>query len=78
MVDTGFDGSLIVGEELFDRSDGIPAGAVVGELASNQIFQYEAFLVEFDWLGGTHTNTHSAGLREGVSPRHSAAGTTSP
>jgi clan AA aspartic protease len=53
LIDTGFDGSLVVGEELFDRSNAVSAGAITAELASDQTFQYETFLVEFEWLGQT-------------------------
>ncbi len=51
LIDTGFNGSLIIGEEVFDPTHAIPAGAMTADLASNQSFQYETYLVEFEWLG---------------------------
>lgn len=51
LIDTGFNGSLIIGEDLFDPAHAIPAGATTAELASHQSFQYQTYLVEFEWLG---------------------------
>ena len=51
LIDTGFDGSLVVGEGLLDRSRSLPAGFITAELASGQTYRYETFFVEFDWLG---------------------------
>lgn len=36
LIDTGFDGTLIIGEELIDTSSLIPLGTIVAELASHQ------------------------------------------
>ena len=51
LIDTGFNGSLIIGEEVFDATRAIPAGAITADLASNQSFRYEMYLVEFEWFG---------------------------
>lgn len=51
LVDTGFCGSLIIGEELFDSASAIPAGPVKAELAANQEFVYDSYFVEFVWQG---------------------------
>ncbi|HEY2252307.1 MAG TPA: hypothetical protein VGH74_14635 [Planctomycetaceae bacterium] len=51
LIDTGFNGSLIIGEDLFDPTHAIPAGAMTADLASDQTFQYETYLIEFEWLG---------------------------
>jgi clan AA aspartic protease len=51
LIDTGFNGSLIIGEEVFDLTDAIPAGAMTADLASNQTFQYQTYLIEFEWCG---------------------------
>ena len=51
LIDTGFNGSLIIGEEVFDPTNAIPAGAMTTELASHQSFQYQTYLLAFDWFG---------------------------
>ena len=51
LVDTGFCGSLIIGEELFDSASAIPAGPVKAELAADQEFVYDSYFLEFDWHG---------------------------
>jgi len=50
-IDTGFSGTLIIGEELFDRSRAIPAGTIEAELAAHQVWIYERFDIQFTWLG---------------------------
>ncbi|HLQ43252.1 MAG TPA: hypothetical protein VK137_00870 [Planctomycetaceae bacterium] len=51
LVDTGFCGSLIIGEELFDSAETIPAGPVKAELAADQVFVYDSYFMEFEWFG---------------------------
>lgn len=51
LIDTGFAGTLIIGEELFDASRAIPAGFVDSTLAAGQSFRYERFDLSFEWLG---------------------------
>ena len=51
LIDTGFNGSLIIGEDVFDPTYAIPAGAMTADLASNQSFEYETFMLEFEWFG---------------------------
>lgn len=50
-IDTGFSGTLIVGEELFDASRATPAGTIEARLAADQSWTYDRYDVEFDWLG---------------------------
>lgn len=49
-IDTGFSGTLIVGEELFDPSCGIPAGDMKAELADEHITLYQTFKVVVNWF----------------------------
>lgn len=51
LIDTGFAGTLIIGEELFDASHAIPAGFVDSTLAAGQSFRYERFDLSLEWLG---------------------------
>jgi hypothetical protein len=41
----------LIGEDVFDPADAVPAGAMTAELASSQSFQYRTYLVELAWLG---------------------------
>ena len=50
-IDTGFSGTLIVGEELFDRSQAAPAGSIEAQLAADQTWTYERYDVQFAWMG---------------------------
>lgn len=50
-IDTGFSGSLIVGEEFFDSSHATSAGTIEARLAADQSWIYQRYDVEFDWLG---------------------------
>ena len=50
-VDTGFSGTLIVGEELFDASQATPAGTIEALLAADQSWTYQRYDVQFEWLG---------------------------
>ena len=49
-IDTGFSGTLIVGEELFDSSCGTPAGAMKAELADEHIAIYDTYKVVVNWF----------------------------
>ena len=49
-IDTGFSGTLIAGEELFDPSCGIPAGAMKAELADEHVAMYQTFKVIVKWF----------------------------
>ena len=51
LIDTGFSGTLIIGEELFDASRSIPAGFVDSTLAAGQSHRYERFDLSLEWLG---------------------------
>ncbi len=49
-IDTGFSGTLIVGEELFDPSCGTPTGSMKAELADEHVATYDVFVVVVDWF----------------------------
>ena len=42
-IDTGFSGTLIVGEELFDASRATPAGTIEARLAADQSWVYQRY-----------------------------------
>ena len=50
-IDTGFCGTLVIGEELFDPTHAEPAGTVEAELAAGQIYVYPSFVTRSRWLG---------------------------
>ena len=50
-VDTGFNGTLVVGEELFDPSCGIPTGTMKAELADEHVTTYDTYEVVLKWYG---------------------------
>ena len=50
-IDTGFCGTLVIGEELFDSAHAEPAGTVEAELAAGQIYVYPSFVARSRWLG---------------------------
>ena len=50
LIDTGFAGTLIIGEESFDASRAIPAGYVDSTLAAGQCYRDERFDLSFEWL----------------------------
>jgi clan AA aspartic protease len=52
-IDTGFAGTLVVGEELFDSARATPAGYAEADLASEQSYVYPCFFVELPWHGET-------------------------
>ena len=49
-IDTGFSGTLIVGEELFDPTCGTPVGTMQAELADEHIARYDGFVVVVNWF----------------------------
>ena len=49
-IDTGFNGTLIVGEELFDPACGIPTGTIKAELADEHVTTYDTYDVVVKWL----------------------------
>ena len=51
LIDTGFAGTLIIGEESFDASRAIPAGYVDSTLAAGQSYRYQRFDLSLEWLG---------------------------
>ena len=53
MIDTGFTGTLIVGEQFFDSRRAEYAGPTDAELADEAWAEYETYYVEFDWFGET-------------------------
>jgi predicted aspartyl protease len=50
-IDTGFSGTLVVSEELYDASRATPAGTIDAKLAADQIWTFQRYWLEFDWLG---------------------------
>lgn len=51
LIDTGFNGSLIVGEELFSAADALHAeGKVVTELAAGQTADFQSFIIDLIWF----------------------------
>lgn len=50
MIDTGFSGTLVVGEELFDPSVGRWAGQSEADLAGGQTHEFDLYEIEFEWL----------------------------
>ena len=53
LIDTGFNGALVVGEEFFDPTQAVPAGIVQADLATEEEYAYPTFLVQFPWFGET-------------------------
>ena len=49
-IDTGFNGTLIVGEELFDPACGTPTGTMKAELADEHIATYDTYDVVLPWF----------------------------
>lgn len=50
VIDTGFSGTLIIGEEVFDPSLGTPVGTMNAELADEHITSYDTFKVVVTWF----------------------------
>ena len=50
-IDTGFSGTLVVSEELFDASLASPAGTIEAKLAADQTWTFQRYWLQFDWLG---------------------------
>lgn len=51
LVDTGFAGTLVVGEELFDPTDAEWVGESEAELAADQTQLFDLYEIEISWLG---------------------------
>ena len=51
LVDTGFAGTLVIGEELFDPTQAQWVGESEAELAAGQTHLFDLYEVEFPWLG---------------------------
>lgn len=51
LIDTGFKGTLIVGEDLFDTAAGTWAGEMEADLAADHTASYQLYFVEINWLG---------------------------
>ena len=49
-IDTGFSGTLVVREELFDPACGIPTGTMKAELADEHVTTYDTYDVVVKWL----------------------------
>lgn len=50
-IDTGFTGTFVVGEELFDTSRATPSGTVEAALAAGRTWTFPCYDVQVDWLG---------------------------
>jgi len=50
-IDTGFSGTLLIGEEVFDRTQATPAGTIEAELAAYQVWTFERYDLQFTWFG---------------------------
>ena len=53
MIDTGFTGTLVIGEQFFDPRQAENAGSTDAELADEGWAEYATYYVEFDWFGET-------------------------
>lgn len=51
LIDTGFNGALVVGEEFFDPTNAVSAGIVHADLATEDQYAYPTVLVQFPWFG---------------------------
>jgi len=51
LIDTGFNGALVVGEEFFDPTNAVSAGIVHADLATEDQYAYPTFMVQFAWFG---------------------------
>ena len=51
LVDTGFAGTLVIGEELFDPTHAKWIGESEAELAAGQTHMFDLYEIEFLWLG---------------------------
>ena len=52
-IDTGFHGTLVIGEEVFDPLAAVPVGPVEADLAGDQRCIFESYQIELVWLGQT-------------------------
>ncbi len=53
LIDTGFNGALVIGDAFFDPTNAVPAGIVQADLATEDQHAYPTFLVQFPWFGET-------------------------
>ncbi len=51
LVDTGFAGTLVIGEELFDSTNAEWVGESEADLAAGQTQLFDLYEIEFLWLG---------------------------
>jgi len=51
LIDTGFSGTLVIGEEVFDRGQATRAGTIEAELAAHQVWTFERYDIQFTWFG---------------------------
>ncbi len=49
-IDTGFSGTFVIGEELFEVPNAVPAGKVDADLAADQNQSFDSYDIVFDWL----------------------------
>ena len=49
-IDTGFNGSFVIGAELFELPNAVPQGPVIADLAADNVQSFEAFDVQFRFL----------------------------
>ena len=49
-IDTGFNGSFVIGAELFELPNAVPKGPVIADLAADNVQSFEAFDVQFRFL----------------------------
>lgn len=50
-IDTGFHGTLVIGEELFEAAAAAPVGPVEADLAGDQRCVFDSYQLDFVWLG---------------------------
>ena len=50
-IDTGFDGELIIGDELFDDTEAERVGTVNGHLAAGNKQRFLKYVIAFEWMG---------------------------
>jgi hypothetical protein len=49
-IDTGLNGSFVIGAELFELSDAVPQGPVIADLAADNSQTFESFDIQFRFL----------------------------
>jgi predicted aspartyl protease len=50
LIDTGFSGSLVIGDAFFDESKATFVGTIEAELAAGQIHKFRRFELSFGWF----------------------------